>query len=96
MMEMEQNAESNNPDLSYLLFPSGDKLYILYNDVDLSQDPLATGTALTNSGRKTDDNLIFWKRDKGLNFQKAHHFSSSEVAVPYADNQRAGFAIINL
>ena len=31
ILEMEQHAETNNPDLSYLLIPPKNKLYLLYN-----------------------------------------------------------------
>jgi hypothetical protein len=96
ILEMEQHAETNNPDLSYLLMPVKNKLYLIYNSLDGFTDPLATTTTLNKHGETTDDALIFWKMNKMLNFQKAHRFSADEVAVPYLNSQQAGFAIIRL
>ncbi len=94
VLSMEQHAEINNPDLSYLLVPAKNKLYIIYNSPDGFSDPLATSTTLNLHGQPTDDALIFWKMNKSLNFQRAHVFSAHEVAVPYLNSP--GFAIIRL
>ncbi|HTB26588.1 MAG TPA: hypothetical protein VK711_14535, partial [Puia sp.] len=96
IMNMEQHAESNNPDLSYLLIPEKDKVYIIYNSTEGSSDPLATTTTVNMHGQTTDDALIFWKMNKLMNFQRSHRFSADEVAVPYLNNQQSGFAIIRL
>jgi hypothetical protein len=96
ILEMEQHTETNNPDLSYLLMPAKNKLYLIYNTQDGSADPLATTTTLNSHGETTGDGLVFWKMDKMLNFQNARRFTADEVAVPYLDNQRPGFAIIRL
>ncbi len=96
ILDMEQHAESNNPDLSYLLIPIKNKLYIIYNSLDGYADPLATTTTLNMHGQATDDALIFWKINKMLNFQQSHRFSADEVAVAYMNNQQNGFAIIRL
>lgn len=96
ILEMEQHAETNNPDLSYLLVPVKNKLYIIYNSLAGFSDPLATTTTLNKRGETTDDGLIFWKMNKMLNFQNAHRFCSGEVAVPYLNSQPSGFAIIRL
>jgi len=93
---MEQHAEINNPDLSYLLMPAKNKLYLIYNSQDGSSDPLATTTTLNTHGETTGDALVFWKMDKMLNFQNARRFTADEVVVPYLNNQRPGFAIIRL
>jgi hypothetical protein len=93
---MEQHAESNNPDLSYLIVPDNNKLYIIYNSSDGSADPIATNTTLNRQGHLTGDALIFWKINKMLNFQRAHRFAADEVAIPYLNNQQSGFAIIRL
>ena len=94
IMEMEQQPEINNPDLSYLLVPIKNKLYIIYNSMEGYSNSLATTTTLNKSGQPTDDALVFWKIKKLLNFQYAHRFISEEVAVPYKSNQQSGFAII--
>ena len=96
IMEMEQHAESNNPELSYLLVPAKNKLYIVYNSLDGFADPLATTTTLNMQGQATNDALIFWKMGNMLNFQHSHRFSADEIAIPYVNNQHTGFAIIKL
>jgi hypothetical protein len=96
VLEMEQHPETNNPDLSYLLMPAKNKLYLIYNSLDRTADPLATTTTLNTHGETTGDALVFWKMDKLLNFQNARRFTSDEVAVPYLNNQKPGFAIIRL
>lgn len=93
---MEQQAENNNPDLSYLIVPDKDKLYIIYNNVDGSVNPIATNTTLNRRGQPTGDALVFWKMNRQLNFQLAHHFAADEMAIPYIHNQQNGFAIIRL
>ncbi|HET7002784.1 MAG TPA: hypothetical protein VFI33_15775 [Puia sp.] len=96
ILEMEQHAETNNPDLSYLLMPAKNKLYLIYNSLDGSADPLATTTTLNSRGETTNEGLVFWKMDKMLNFQNARRFAADEVVVPYLNSQRPGFAIIRL
>jgi hypothetical protein len=96
VMNMEQHSESNNPDLSYLLMPLKNKVYIIYNSTEGSTDPLATTTTLNMQGQTTEDALIFWKINKQMNFQESRRFSADEVAVPYSNNLQSGFAIIRL
>jgi hypothetical protein len=92
-LNMEQHTESNNPDLSYLLIPEKNKLYIIYNSVEGTDEPVATTTTLNRQGQSTGDALVFWKIEKMLNFQQSHRFSPDEVSVPYLNNLQ-GFAII--
>jgi hypothetical protein len=94
-LDMEQHTEKNNPDLSYLLIPKGNKLYMLYNSLEGSMDPLATTTTLNLQGQPADDQLVFWEMNRLLNFQQSRRFSADEVAVPYAGGYR-GFVIIRL
>ncbi len=95
-MIMEQQQESNSPDLSYLVIPDKDKLYIIYNNAEGSVNPLATNTTLNRHGQLTGDGLVFWKMNRTLNFQRAHQFAADEMAIPYVRNQQNGFAIIRL
>jgi hypothetical protein len=95
ILDMEQHAESNNPDLSYLMIPDKNKLYIIYNSLEGSSDPMATTTTLNRLGQETGDGLVFWKMNKLLNFQLSRRFSAGEVSIPYMNNQD-GFAIIRL
>ena len=96
VLDMEQHAETNNPDLSYLLVPSRSKLYIIYNSAEGYADPLATTTTLNKGGQLLDDALVFWKMNKMLNFQRSHRFAEDEIAVPYMNSAKNGFAIIRL
>lgn len=96
VMEMEQHAETNNPDLSYLFVPAGNKLYVVYNNMEGYADPLATTTTLNKGGQVLEDALIFWSMNKKLNFQKSRRFAENEVAVPYLGAVENGFAIIRL
>lgn len=96
VLDMEQHPETNNPDLSYLLMPAKNKLYLIYNSQDAYNDPLATTTTLNTHGETTGDALVFWKMDRLLNFQNARRFTADEVVVPYLNNQKPGFAIIRL
>ncbi len=96
ILDMEQQAESNSPDLSYLMIPDKNKLYIIYNSLEGTSDPMATTTTLNRHGQTTGDALVFWKLNKILNFQQAHRFAVDEVAIPYLNNRQNGFAIIRL
>jgi hypothetical protein len=96
VLSMEQQSESNNPELSYLLLPVKNKLFIIYNSIDGYTDRMATTTTLNMNGQTADDALVFWKMNRMLNFQHAHRFSAGDVAVSYMRDQQAGFAIIRL
>jgi hypothetical protein len=95
-MNMEQHTEANDPDLSYLLVPEKNKLYVIYNSIEGSMDPMASTTTLNMHGEVTDDALIFWNINRTMDFQRSHRFSIDEVSVPYSNNQLPGFAIIRL
>jgi hypothetical protein len=96
ILDMEQQPEINNPDLSYLLVPVKNKLYIIYNSLEGYSNLLATTTTINKSGQPTEDGLVFWEIKKMLNFQKSRRFDTDEVAVPYKNNPQSGFAIIRL
>ena len=93
---MEQHTETNNPDLSYLMVPDNGKLYIIYNSLENAEEPIATTTTLNRQGKPTGDDLIFWRMNRQLNFQKAHRFATDEVAIPYLGNPQNGFAILRM
>ena len=50
IMNMEQHTEANDPDLSYLLVPEKNKLYVIYNSTEGSMDPTASTTTLNMHG----------------------------------------------
>jgi len=96
ILDVEQHADANNPFLSYLLVPTGKKIFMLYNHFDDFSDGLATTTTLNNQGQSTDEPMVFWQMDKLLNFQNARRFSANEISVPYSEKQPSGFAVIRL
>jgi hypothetical protein len=96
VLESEQHAENNNPDLSYLVMADGKKIYLLYNQIDGYSNVIPTATILGSQGNATDEPLVFWQLQKTLNFQDAHRYSSDEVYIPYDGHQAPGFALIRL
>ena len=95
LINKEQNSEMNSPNLSYVLFPEKDKLALLYNSFFKNEDQYGSSTMLDKQGNMLNDGgVIFWKFNTVLNFQNARQIDANEVAVPYKDNQRNGFAII--
>jgi hypothetical protein len=96
ILDIEQHSDANNPFLSYLLVPTGNKLYMLYNHFDDYSEGLATTKTLNNQGQSTDEPMVFWQMDKLLNFQNARRFAANEVSVPFSEKQPTGFAVIRL
>ena len=95
LISKEQNSEANSPNLSYVLFPEKDKLALLYNSFFKNEDQYGSSTMLDKQGNMLNDaGVIFWKFNTILNFQNARQIDGNEVAVPYKDNERNGFAII--
>ena len=96
VLDMEQYAESNNPELSYLVIPTKNKMYVIYNNVDQSDKTFATTTELNLHGQASDGTLVFWKINKILNFQMSRRITDDEIAVPYTNNLQTGIAVIRL
>ena len=96
ILHMEQQTEINNPNLTYLLIPGKDKIYIVYNLSDCWRFPMTTTTVVNRHGEPLTEGLIFWFAKKQLNFQQGRRISSNETAIPYMDNQQKGFAIIRI
>jgi hypothetical protein len=91
----EQNTEMNSPNLSYVLFPARDKLALLYNSFFKNEEQYGSSIFLDKQGNLINNGgVAFWKFNIDLNFQQAKQINGSEIAVPYKDNQRLGFAII--
>jgi hypothetical protein len=96
VLETEQHAENNNPDLSYLVIPERQKIYLAYNLIDGFSTDRPTAMSLDLGGKAADEPLLFWQMGKTLDFQGACRFSKDEVFIPYVENQPAGFAIIRM
>ena len=95
LISKQQTTEMNSPNLSYLLVPEKDKLALLYNSFYKNEDQYGSSTFLDKQGNLLNDGgVIFWKFKTMLNFQKARQIDGNEVAIPYKDNARNGFAII--
>ncbi len=95
LISKEQKTEMNAPALSYLIIPAKNKLALLYNSSYTNEEQYGSSLFLDNQGNEiSDGGVIFWKFNTLLNFQAARQITSNEVAVPYKDNQRSGFAIV--
>ena len=92
-----QTNEMNSPNLSYLLIPAKDKLVLLYNSFYDNGQPIASSTYIDHQGNILNQGgVIFWKYKTELHFQEARQIEGNEVVIPYNDNQRSGFAIVQL
>jgi hypothetical protein len=96
VLDLEQHNDLNNPDLSYLLIPAGDKFYMIYNRFNDSEDGITASTAFNIHGQPNEEPFVFWGPDRTLNFQNARRFATDEVSVPYLNQQQSGFALIRL
>ncbi len=96
LISKQQTTEMNSPQLSYALFPEKDRLVLLYNSfIRNSEDQYGSSTFLDMQGNMMNDGgVTFWKFNTMLNFQQAKQIGIDEVAVPYNDKEKLGFAII--
>lgn len=95
IINQEQTTELNSSYLSYLAIAAGDKMYFLYNSYFKNRRQFANTTTLDYKGNPlNDEGFVFWKTKNTLAFQKARQIASNEVAIPYDDYRRNGFAII--
>ncbi len=95
IINKEQVTELNSSYLSYLVVPVADKLFFLYNSYLRSNNQYATTTILNFRGEEQDDGGIVYSRiNNSLQFQRARQIAENEIAVPYKNSERNGFAII--
>jgi len=96
LINKEQTTEMNSPNLSYSLFPEKDRLALLYNSfLNNKEEQYGSSVFLDKQGNILNDGgVVFWKFNTMLNFQQSRQIDVKELAVPYSDNQRRGFAII--
>jgi hypothetical protein len=60
-----------------------------------NEDQFGTTTILNQQGKlQPDASVIFWKFNYRLDFQQSRQISVNEVAIPYENYRRKGFAII--
>jgi hypothetical protein len=95
MISKRQTTEMNAPTLSYLVITIRDKLIFLYNSLFDNEDQYGSATVIDSRGNPmTDGGPVFWKFKITLDFQRARRISENEFAVPYANPERKGFAVI--
>ncbi|PWT71484.1 MAG: hypothetical protein C5B59_18095 [Bacteroidetes bacterium] len=95
IMDKEQTTEFNLPYLSYLVIPAKKRIFLLYNSLFRNDDQFSNSTVLDYKGNLlTDEGLIYWKLTNTLNFQQSRQITDDEVAIPYDNYRRKGFAIV--
>ena len=96
IIDKEQITEFNSPYLSYLVVPVKDRLFLLYNSFFRNNETQYGNTTILDykGNQMTEQGLIYSKLSNILNFQQARQISDDEVAIPYENFKRAGFAII--
>lgn len=95
IINKEQLTELNSPFLSYLVVPDKGRIYFLYNSFFGKEEQFGSTTVLDQHGNLQQSGaLVFWKFNITLDFQQSRQIAQNEVAVPYANYHRSGFAII--
>jgi hypothetical protein len=75
--------------------PVKDKLYFLYNSTE-NENQFGSSTIINVSGNPEPGGVVFWKFRIRLNFQLSRQINEHEVAIPYQEEGRSGFAIIKM
>jgi hypothetical protein len=97
IIDKEQVTEFNTPYLSYLVMPVNNKIFLLYNSFyrDNDENQFGNTTVLDYKGNLiVDAGMVYWKIRNTLDFQQSHQIAQDEVAIPYENFKRKGFAII--
>ncbi|HEX4849541.1 MAG TPA: hypothetical protein VFV08_01990, partial [Puia sp.] len=95
IIDKEQTTEFNLPYLSYLVVPARQRIFLLYNSLFRNDDQLSNSTVLDYKGNLiTDEGVIYWKLANTLDFQQSRQIAEDEVAIPYENFKRKGFAIV--
>jgi hypothetical protein len=95
ILDKEQITELNSPDLSYLTLPINNRLFFFYNSFFGGSGQFGSTTILDNQGNlQTEGGGAFWKFKNILDFQQSRQITANEIAIPYANSRRNGFAII--
>src|SRR5262249_48350000 len=97
IIDKEQVTEFNTPYLSYLVMPINKRIFFLYNSFYKENDDYQFGNAtiLDYKGNLViDEGMVYWKLKNTLDFQLSHQIELNEVAIPYENFKRKGFAIV--
>lgn len=95
IINKEQTTELNSSYLSYAVVPASGRLFFLYNSFLWKENQFGSTTVLDHKGEEIkEDGIVFSKIKNTLQFQKARQISDHEMAVPYSNYGRNGFAII--
>jgi len=95
IINKEQTTELNSSYLSYAVVPTSGRLFFLYNSYLWRENQYGSTTVLDHKGEEIrEDGIVFSKIKNTLQFQKARQISDHEMAVPYSNYGRNGFAII--
>lgn len=96
IINKEQVTEFNSPYLSYLVVPAKERIFLLYNSFYRNNDlQFGNATILDYQGNQmTEEGLIYPKIYNTLNFQQSRQIADDEVAIPYENSKRKGFAIV--
>jgi hypothetical protein len=96
IIDKEQITEFNSPYLSYLVMPVKERIFLLYNSYYRNNElQFGNATILDFQGNQmTEEGLIYSKLSNTLSFQGSRQIADDEVAIPYENFKRKGFAIV--
>ena len=95
IINKEQTTELNSSYLSYAVVPAAGRLFFLYNSFLWKENQFGSTTVLDHKGEEVqDEGIVFSKLKNTLLFQKARQILDNEMAVPYSNYGKNGFAII--
>jgi hypothetical protein len=90
-------TDFNTPNLSYLVVPLDQKIFLLYNSFFryTEQQQYGNSTIIDYKGNLiSDEGLVYWRYKNALLFQQSRQISENEVVMHYANYNRSGFAVI--
>ena len=95
IIDKEQVTEFNSPYLSYLVMPVKERIFLLYNSFYRNNElQFGNATILDFQGNQMTEGLIYSKLSNTLSFQQSRQIADDEVAIPYENFKRKGFAIV--
>jgi len=96
IVDKEQVTEFNSPYLSYLVMPVKERIFLLYNSFYRNNElQFGNATILDLRGNQmTEEGLIYSKLSNTLSFQQSRQITDDEVAIPYENFKRRGFAVV--
>jgi len=97
IIDQEQVTDLNSPNLSYLVVPLNQRIFLFYNSFfrDADQQQFGNSTIIDDKGNLvSDQGIVYWRYRDELLFQQSRQIGENEVAMHYANFKRTGFAII--